>query len=118
MPDLPPIDPEAIAGLRDLNAGDGGDFLREIASIYIEDTPKRIQEMRASLAAGDVPTFTRAAHTVKGSSANLGAQCVRNVAERLEKMARTTGLEGVGPLVDECEAQFRLAADELRRLAP
>jgi HPt (histidine-containing phosphotransfer) domain-containing protein len=117
MPDLPPIDPEAIAGLRELNAGDGGEFLREIVGIYVEDTPKRILEMRTSLAAGDLPTFTRAAHTVKGSSANLGAQGVRGVAERLEKMARTSGLAGVASLVDECEAQFRLAADELRRLA-
>ena len=42
MPDIPTIDPEAISNLRELNPGDNGEFLREIISIYIEDTPKRV----------------------------------------------------------------------------
>jgi HPt (histidine-containing phosphotransfer) domain-containing protein len=117
MEDLPPIDPHAIASLQELNPGDGGAFLREIVGIYIEDTPKRIEDMKTSLAAGDVPAFTRAAHTIKGSSANVGAQVLRGVAERLERVSRTDGLGAVGPLIAECEAQFVLAAAELTRLS-
>ena len=117
MTDQPPIDPDAIAGLLELNPGDGGAFLREIVGIYIEDTPRRIEDMRKSLAAGDVPAFTRAVHTIKGSSANVGAQVLRGVAERLERTARTDGLGAVAPLIAECEAQFALAAAELRRLS-
>lgn len=116
MPDLPIIDPDAIAGLRDLNPGDKGEFLREIVGIYIEDTPKRIADMKACLSSGDVAAFTRAAHTIKGSSANVGAQALRAVAERLEFMSRKEGLGAMAPLVAECEAQFGLAAAELRTL--
>jgi HPt (histidine-containing phosphotransfer) domain-containing protein len=117
MTDLPPIDPHAIDSLRELNPGDGGAFLREIVAIYIEDTPNRIDEMKRALGAGDVATFTRAAHTIKGSSANVGAQVLRGVAERLERTARTEGLGAVAPLIAECEAQYVLAAAELARLA-
>ena len=117
MPDQKSIDLEAIQNLRDLNPGDGGEFLREIVGIYIEDTPKRIAELKAALASGDVATFTRAAHTIKGSSANVGAQVLRAVAERLERTARTEGLGAVAPLIAECEAQYVLAAAELARLA-
>ncbi len=118
MSQPPIIDPEAIASLRDLNPTDGGEFLREIVGIYIEDTPKRLEELRAGLASGDIASFARAAHTIKGSSANVGAMALRGVSERLEMMARSTGLSGVEPLIADCEAQFALARDELRRLAP
>ena len=79
------IDPEAIATLKELNPGDNGAFLKEIVGIYLEDTPQAAPgaEGRA-LRPGDVALFTRAAHTIKGSSANVGAVALAGVAERLE----------------------------------
>jgi HPt (histidine-containing phosphotransfer) domain-containing protein len=116
VPDIPVIDPDAIAGLRELNPGDNGEFLREIVGIYIEDTPKRIADLRSSLASGDVAAFTRAAHTIKGSSANVGAVALRSVAERLEFISRKEGLAGVAALIADCEAEFARAAAELRKI--
>jgi len=115
MPDLPVIDPNAIKSIQALNPEDGGEFLREIVSIYLEDTPLRIAELDQSLAAGDVPKFARAAHSIKGSSANLGAAILRVAAERLETEARRNGLKAVGPLVAEVKSEFARAAEELRK---
>ena len=115
MPDLPIIDPDAITNLRELNPGDNGEFLREIVGIYVEDTPKRLAELRGAFAAGDAPALTRAAHTIKGSSSNVGAAALRSAAERLEHMARSEGLGGAAPLVAECEAQFALVLAELKK---
>jgi HPt (histidine-containing phosphotransfer) domain-containing protein len=117
MPDLPTIDPEAIANLRELNPGDNGEFLREIIVIYLEDTPKRIEDLKACLASGDTATFARAAHTIKGSSANLGALALKAIAERLETVSRRDGLGGVSSLVAECEAEFGRVAVQLRTLS-
>ena len=116
MPDPNIIDPEAIATLRELNPDDNGAFLREIIGIYVEDTPRRLQELKSSLAAGDIALFTRTAHTIKGSSANVGARTLASIAERLESMSRKEGLGGLGSLVADCEAQFGLAEAELRSL--
>jgi histidine phosphotransfer protein HptB len=115
--DLPTIDQEAIANLRDLNPGDGGEFLREIVSIYVDDTPKRIADLKACLVSGDITTFTRAAHTVKGSSANVGAQVLKAIAERLEHISRKDGLGSVGPLIADLEAEFGRVTVELRKLS-
>lgn len=117
MPDIPTIDLEAISNLRELNPGDHGEFLREIVSIYVEDTPKRIADLKACLASGDAVTFTRAAHTIKGSSANVGAQVLRGIAERLEVISRKEGLGGVSGLIAECEAEFERVKAELARIA-
>lgn len=106
MPDPSVLDPQAIENLRALNPGDNDEFLREIAGIFLEDTPKRITELDTSAVAGDLPRFTRAAHSIKGSSANIGATALRGIAEQLEQQSRTSGLGGLAPLVDQLKIEF------------
>jgi HPt (histidine-containing phosphotransfer) domain-containing protein len=106
MADAPLIDSQAIENLRSLNPGDNDEFLREIIAIYLEDTPLRITELEQRLAAGDNPKFTRAAHSIKGSSANLGAITVRAVAEELERYSQTQGLTGVADFVVRLKSEF------------
>ena len=106
MPDSSVLDPQAIENLRALNPGDNDEFLREIAGIFLDDTPQRILELDQSALAGDVARFTRAAHSIKGSSANIGATSLRLVAERLENQSRTAGLVGAAPLVAQVKAEY------------
>ncbi len=116
MPDFSPIDPQAIENLRALNPGDNDEFLREITGIFLEDTPTRIAELDQSLNSGDVSRFTRAAHSIKGSSSNLGATGLRLAAEKLEHLARTQGLGEVAALVAEVKTEFLRAQAELTAL--
>jgi HPt (histidine-containing phosphotransfer) domain-containing protein len=116
MSDTPIIDPVAIENLRSLNPGDNDEFLREIVAIFLEDTPQRIVELEQGLAALDAPKFTRAAHSIKGSSANLGASLLRTAAERIEHHARTVGLTDVAGLVDAVKTEFTRAEAELKKI--
>jgi HPt (histidine-containing phosphotransfer) domain-containing protein len=116
MPDPLVIDPQAIENLRALNPGDNDEFLREIAGIFLEDTPQRIAELEQSSAAGDTAKFTRAAHSIKGSSSNLGAVALRVVAEKLEHHARTHGIEGSAATLTELRSEFERAKAELAKL--
>ena len=116
MADTIIIDPESIENLRALNPGDEDEFLREIAGIFFEDTPQRLAELDQSLAAGDLSKFTRAAHSIKGSSSNLGAMALRAAAEKLEHQARSSGLAEVGPLVNDVKAEFDRAHAALTSL--
>lgn len=118
MADHPLIDLQAIENLRALNPGDNDEFLREIVSIYLEDTPARIAEMEQSLAVGDVPKFTRAAHSIKGSSSNLGATSVRALAETLEHQSHREGLGNVATLIANLKVEFSKTREELGRLLP
>jgi HPt (histidine-containing phosphotransfer) domain-containing protein len=99
MPNDVPIDPVAIENLRALNPDDDDAFLKDIIGIFLEDTPQRIAELKESLAAYDQPKFTRAAHSIKGSSSNLGAQNLRTVAEALEHQSRNSGLDNLETLI-------------------
>lgn len=117
MPQTPVVDSEAIANLRALSPDDGGTFLKEILGIFIEDTPRRITELHSARMSGDATVFVRAAHSIKGSSSNVGASELRSIAERLELHARQKGIEGVELQVAELEAAFLRAKEELQKLA-
>lgn len=114
---LPPdLDSEAIANLRAL--GDEGDdtFLKEIIGIYLEDTPVRLADLRTAAAKGDTALYTRSAHTIKGSSSNIGALAVRSIAEKLEQRSKHEPHAALDPLLTELESAFDRAAVELRKL--
>jgi HPt (histidine-containing phosphotransfer) domain-containing protein len=117
MAELPPvIDPQGIENLRALNPDDHDEFLREIVTLFVEDTPQRLAELDRSLAAADAPTFVRAAHSIKGSSANLGALALRAAAEELEHRSAKQGLADVASLVVRVKAEFARTQTELERL--
>lgn len=116
MSDSSVIDPQAIESLRSLNPGDNDEFLREITGIFLEDTPLRIAELDQSRAAGDLGKFIRAAHSIKGSSANLGAVALRAAAEKLENESRIKGLDAVSDMIAEIKQEFSRAQSELSAL--
>lgn len=113
---LPVIDPSAIADLRALNPGDNDEFLRDVIGIFLADTPLRLTELDESLATGDTAKFTRAAHSIKGSSANVGAAALRAAAGNLEHRSRTQGLTDVQAMIAEVRAEFARAEVELTAL--
>lgn len=113
MSQTPVIDPQAIENLRSLNPGDNDEFLRELTLIFLEDTPQRIVDLEQSLAAGDTARFTRAAHSIKGSAANMGATLLRSAAEKLEHHSRKDGLVGVNEMIETIRQEFAQAKASL-----
>jgi HPt (histidine-containing phosphotransfer) domain-containing protein len=116
MPETSAIDLQSIENLRSLNPGDNDEFLREIAGIFFDDTPQRIADLDRSLLTGDISTFARAAHSIKGSSSNLGAVALRAAAEKLENLSRTEGLGNVSGLVSEVKTEYARAQTALAQL--
>lgn len=118
MPEDPVIDVQALNNLRALDPGNGDAFVREIVAVFATDAPERFAELKQSQSKGDVETFIRSAHSLKGSSANVGALRFRKAAETLEQHARKEGLTGVEPMIESLVREFETAIAELRRLAP
>jgi HPt (histidine-containing phosphotransfer) domain-containing protein len=73
---------------------------------FIDDLPKQIKALRAYLAAGDVKSSERQAHTIKGASANMGGEALRALAFEMEKEAKTGNLEYVKAHLPDLKKQF------------
>jgi PAS domain S-box-containing protein len=66
--------------------GDAG-LLSEMAELFLNNSPKLLEEMRRAVERRDAAALERAAHTLKGSVANFGAREPFEAAEKLEQAA-------------------------------
>ncbi len=62
-----------------------GDSLKRIIDLYVNDVPDSIREMHKALANDDLITVRRLAHSLKSSSANLGAMQTSALSADLEQ---------------------------------
>ncbi len=94
----------------------GENFLIELVDLYLEDTPKRLTELRRALETGDIPILTREAHTIKSSSVNLGAMKMSGIAKKLELAGRAGELGQIAEQVARIEAEFEVVKAALQAL--
>jgi len=116
MSDSSILDSEALDNLRALgDEMEDDSFLKEVIEIYLTDTPKRLAEIRECLLSKEAERLTRAAHSIKGSSANLGATKVIDLARSIEEKSRES-LEGLEPDIAELERSFEEVKVALEQL--
>ncbi len=96
------LDPERVAMLQELDGGDGS-LLSTLAAEYERDARDQLLAMRDAAKGSDAQRFERAAHTLKGASANLGADAVADACRNLEARARDGDLTGAETEIDEVE---------------
>jgi PAS domain S-box-containing protein len=102
------------AGLLARLMGDA-ELLSEVASEFMADAPQRIASLRAYVQAGDAERTRYEAHTLKGASANMGGDALREVAEQVEHAAAGGDLARAEELLPALEARYASLADELAR---
>src|SRR3954452_14567936 len=97
----------------------GGDeeLLAEIAQLFLEDYPRILIEIVTALNAGDAAALEHAAHSLKGSVSNFGAEPARLAAFELEKIGRSRDLSGAPDAYDRLDQIFALLKPELEALS-
>ena len=101
LPDQGPIlDPACLDNLRRLGELTGKPLLSQVLDLYRSETPKRLQRMRESLLHSDAENLLFTAHSLKGSSAQIGAIQVAALSAEIEHRAQSGHLGDVGGLGD------------------
>jgi HPt (histidine-containing phosphotransfer) domain-containing protein len=113
----PILNPHAIQALRDLSPGGGSEFLCELITIYLEDTPKQLAQLEEALARQDLPLVIRSAHTIKGSSGNFGATQVAGTAQEIELAGKAGNLPAAAALLPALKTHFARVVEALKALA-
>ncbi len=112
------IDRAVLEGLKALGGGDN-DFVREMIELFLEQSPRNLEVMRAALDVGDLPAVSKAAHNMKSSSAYLGAKRLSELCGQVEAKARTSETtfvaRGVEALTAEFDAVRRALLEEKQR---
>lgn len=101
-------------GMLNLLMGDE-ELVKEVIELFLADIPRQIQTLKEFLEDGDVPGSERQAHTIKGASASVCGQRLRQVAFEMEKAARTGDLIAAKTRMFELEAQFDQVKEAMER---
>ncbi len=104
--------PVELARLHELTAGDP-EFAQELASTFISSGEQVLLEIHAALTSLDRSALTRAAHKLKGASANIYAEPLRVLAFELETNAVSLDQPRLKDLVLSLDLEFQRAAQFL-----
>jgi CheY-like chemotaxis protein/HPt (histidine-containing phosphotransfer) domain-containing protein len=90
------------------------EFANELVQLFIDSGDASLQKIREALDGGDLAAMGAAAHSFKGSSANIQAKAASAAADRLEQAARAGDIDRLVELEDQLRREAELAFEYLR----
>jgi len=97
------LDPAALDRLKRFG---GAKLLNEMIALYLAGAPERIAAARAGADTGDAAAAEMALHSLKSSSAQLGAMRMQRLSEQGEQLAKAGNLGIVGFLVHDIQEEY------------
>lgn len=108
------IDKSVLASLRELQEAGDPDIVAEVGGLFIQHSPEKVQAIMKSAEKGDAKGLLTAAHSLKSSSAYVGAMRLSAMAKELELMGRANALDGVVEKAQRLNAEFSRVMSALR----
>jgi CheY-like chemotaxis protein/HPt (histidine-containing phosphotransfer) domain-containing protein len=90
-----------------------GDEFSDLVAVYLEDSPKSVSILEDAIARNDVMGLVGPAHSLKSTSANLGATHLSDFAKKIEHGARSGTLTSPAVAVSQLKAEFGRVQVEL-----
>jgi CheY-like chemotaxis protein/HPt (histidine-containing phosphotransfer) domain-containing protein len=108
----PALDQTVVDDLREVM----GDEFLSLIRVFLEDTPRTLERLQAAAAAGEIPPMVAAAHSLKSTSANLGALELSELARQIEHGGRAGTLNNPTVVAARLVAEFIRVEGALRAL--
>ena len=116
-PDYSPIDYHALDLIRSLESDGKPGILARVISNYRTGSAQLLKDLRQAAASSDLEKIRTAAHTLKSSSANVGALELAALCKELEskapKIADKAAWESLRDIEAEHERVLKMLAHEL-----
>jgi HPt (histidine-containing phosphotransfer) domain-containing protein len=110
------LDPSVVESLRQLTPSGEPDVLTEVLQMFLQEVPSRIGRLRNAWTSGDIQEVQRAAHSLKGSAGNIGAQRLLAVCRQLDDGVACADAAAMATLVSALDVEFGKVEEEIQRL--
>jgi two-component system sensor histidine kinase/response regulator len=107
------INMHALENIRALSADRGGALVQRVVAAYVGDTPQHLKTLRQAIAGFDTGSLRKVAHSLKSSSANVGAEALAQMCKEMENLGRTDSTEGACGILTDMEHEFKAVRDSL-----
>ena len=114
---LKPDVPLDLARFNDLTSGDP-DFASDLATTFVASGNEQLAEINKALETSDRGAVARAAHKLKGASANIHARPLAELAARLEAEAPNADLGQLQQVSEALRHEFNRTNDFLADSLP
>ena len=109
------LDPHALARLRELDPSGEGKLLERVLKAFESSVARLRPQLEGARAAGDLPTVRHVAHTLKSSSASIGASQLSQLCTDIEIMVRESRTAGLDRALDAMMIQLDLLPEVLNK---
>ncbi len=112
------IDRTVLENIRSIKKSNGSDLLATVIQLYLTHSPTYLESMRKALRERDETEMHRAAHTLKSSSANIGALRLSELCKQIENTRLSTSTEPAQTVLSEMETEYEAVRKALINLHP
>jgi CheY-like chemotaxis protein len=117
QPDAPPVlDAEALARLKELDPTGENQLLARVVKAFENSAARLMPQLQEARNIGDSHGLRHVAHTLKSSSASIGAMKLSQICADIETRIRTEKLENLDPRLDSLCAEMEIVLQALKRL--
>lgn len=114
LPAAAVINQSMLNAIRALQQPGAPSMVRKIITMYLETSPALLQELIKGIESGEFERVRKVAHTLKSSSANVGATDLAALCKDLEQAARNAVPDVAQALSSKVVQEYLRVADELR----
>jgi two-component system, sensor histidine kinase and response regulator len=110
------LDPAVIQTLRQLSVPGEPDVLREVLTLFLDEVPRRIARLNAACQDGNAIELQRGAHSLKGSSGNIGARRMFDLCRQVDERGHAGDFKGARHLLASLAEEYHRVEAEIRQL--
>jgi len=114
MRDAVILDSTVLDSYRSIQQAGEPDIIRKLVAIFLEHSPLVVREMSEASAAKDFERLWKLAHSLKSSSASVGALELSRLCEKMEIMGRSGQTAELPAMTAAVQQAFSLASDALQ----
>jgi len=109
------IDYKALDGIAALQRPNKPNLLERVVGLFESESPKCIAQILDGVASGDLDLVRMGSHSLKSSSANIGAVDLSTRCRDIESAARNNDLATCVKLTDQLMSEFDASALGIRQ---
>lgn len=96
----------------------GGDteVVGEVVDLFLSHAPALVSEVRSAVTEENWPLLAKLSHSLKGMSANFGADTLADIARQMELVAKASGDNRIRTLLSQMEETLQAVVHEIDKL--
>ena len=110
------LNQEQLNSIRNLDPSSGDELVNKILRVFLETSVDLIKQIEDAVANEDAENLHHAAHTLKSSAANVGAESLSTIAQKLDVCGKSGEFSQVKQLQDDLRDVYQKVITEITKI--